>query len=82
MNDEWVTTEDGVEYKNITTNGKWQVVRFRGNAAYYSFCPYCGYTHDCYHDIRNPVTEEWEGIEYAPEKEFNYCPMCGERMKG
>ena len=45
-------------------------------------CPYCGYTHDCYHDVRNPVTEEWEGVDYAPEKEFNYCPMCGECMKG
>ena len=85
MNDEWLMTEDGCEYKEITTNGYWQVIRFKGNAALYSFCPYCGYTHPCYKNAMEFDSDGnnvgWLKIEYDPEKEFNFCPMCGEEMK-
>ena len=73
---EWITTEDGTEYKNITTNGAWEVIRFRGNAAIYSFCPYCSFIHPCY---KESFVDNWL-VEYAPEKEYNYCPKCGTRM--
>ena len=75
MND-WITAEDGTEYKYITINGLWEVIRFRGNAALYSFCTNCGYLHPCY---KNHLGSNF-AIEYAPEKEFNYCPMCGTKM--
>ncbi len=81
MNDEWYETDDGDEYRVIGNNGEWQIIKFRGDGAFYSWCPHCGYTHACYKDVRNPVTQEWEGIDYAPEKEFNYCPMCGKDMR-
>ena len=77
---EWITTEDGTEYKDITTNGEWEVIRFRGDAAYYSFCPYCGHIHPCYKDERGENGEFTFKIVYAPEKEYNFCPMCGTQM--
>lgn len=76
----WIDNGENPPYKLITTNGKWEVIRFCHDGAFYSFCPACGYSHSCYHNIRNPITDEWTGIEYAPEKEFNYCPMCGMSM--
>ena len=76
----WIDNGENQPYKLITTNGKWEVIRFYCDGALYSFCPACGYTHSCYHYVRNPVTEEWEGIVYASEKEFHYCPMCGMSM--
>lgn len=77
---DWIITEDGTEYKDITTNGEWEIIRFRGDAAIYSFCPYCGYTHPCYKDERGENSEFTFKIVYAPEKEYNYCPICGTRM--
>lgn len=81
MNDEWLKTVDGSgEYRVIGGNGKWEIVKFRGDGAFYSLCPFCGHIHSCWKNKRNPDTAEWEGIEYASENEFNYCPMCGENM--
>lgn len=77
---EWITTEDGVEYKDITTNGEWEIIRFRGNAALYSFCPYCGHTHPCYKNVHNEDGSWSLNVIYAPEQEYNFCPMCGTRM--
>lgn len=77
---EWITTENGTEYKDIVTNGAWEVIRFRGDAALYSFCPYCGYTHPCCKEERGENGELTFKIIYAPEKEYNYCPICGIQM--
>ena len=79
---EWIVTEDGTEYKDIVTNGAWEVIRFRGNMALYSFCPYCGHMHPCYKDERDENGNFTFHIVYAPEKEYNYCPMCGTQMLG
>ena len=79
---EWIKTEDGVEYKDITTNGEWEIIRFRGDATLYSFCPQCGHTHPCYKDERGENGEFTFKIVYAPEKEYNFCPMCGTQMLG
>ena len=77
---EWIKTEDGFEYKNIRKNGHWEVIRWRHDVAYYSFCPFCGYMHSCYKNNRNE-DGTWGMPIYAPEKEFNYCPMCGKDME-
>ena len=77
---EWIKTGDGFEYKNIRKNGHWEVIRWRHDVAYYSFCPFCGYMHSCYKNNRNE-DGTWGMPIYAPEKEFNYCPMCGEDME-
>ena len=79
---EWIVTEDGTEYKNIITNGEWEVIRFHGNIALYSFCPYCGHMHPCYKEERGENGEFLFKVVYAPEKEYNYCPMCGTQMLG
>lgn len=76
---EWIKTEDGFEYKIIRTNGYWEVIRWKHDAAYYSYCPFCGYMHACYKDYRKE-DGAW-AIEYDAENEFNYCPMCGEDME-
>ena len=80
--DEWIELNDeyGTKYKNITTNGEWQVIKCYGDAACYSFCPFCGYTHACYKEPRRE-DGSWGFPIYAPEKEFNYCPMCGTDMR-
>lgn len=75
---EWIKTEDGFEYKNIKNNGHWEVIRWRGDAAYYSFCPFCGYMHSC---TKNYTEDETWHIIYDQENEFNYCPMCGTDME-
>ena len=76
---DWIEQDNGVKYKDITINGEWQIIKFWGDGAYYSYCPYCGYTHGCWRNVINP-----DGgigmIEYAPDKEFNFCPKCGTRM--
>lgn len=77
---EWIMTEDGVEYKDITTNGAWEIIRFRGDLALYSFCPYCGHTHPCYKEDRGENGEFLFKVVYAPEKEYNFCPKCGTQM--
>ena len=77
---EWLKSEDGFEYKNVRENGYWKVIRWRGDCAYYSFCPFCGYQHTCWQEQRCE-DGSWGGIEYAPEKEFKYCPECGKKMK-
>ncbi len=80
--DEWIKTEDGFEYKNIRKNGHWQVFRWKGDLAYYSYCPFCGYAHSCWKQKRNEDgTWDMMIIEYDAENEFNYCPMCGEDME-
>ena len=77
---DWITTEDGTEYKDITTNGTWEVIRFRGDLALYSFCHYCGHIHPCYKNERDENGKFTLKVVYAPEKEYNFCPMCGTRM--
>ena len=79
---DWIATEDGTEYKNIVTNGEWEIIRFRGNMALYSFCQYCGYMHPCYKEERGENGENLFKVVYAPEYEYNYCPMCGTQMLG
>lgn len=64
----------GTHNKLITTNGKWEVIRFYHDGAFYSYCTECSYMHPCYKHRENFF------IEHAPEKEFNYCPMCGMKM--
>lgn len=78
--EEWITTEDGIKYKNITTNGAWEVIRFHGDMAVYSFCPYCGHTHPSYKNVHDKNGNFTYKIVYAPEKEYNFCPMCGTQM--
>ena len=70
----WIENGDEPPYKPITTNGKWEVIRFYHDGAFYSYCTECSYMHPCYKHRENFL------IEYAPEKEFNYCPMCGMKM--
>lgn len=70
--------ENGIEYKDITINGRWEIIRFRGDGAYYSYCPYCYHIHPCYKEVRN--NDGFLSVEYAPEKEYKYCPMCGAQM--
>ena len=77
---EWIEQENGVKYKDITTNGEWEVIKLWGDGAYYSYCPHCGYMHGCWRSERNPEDGCYGMIVYAPEKEFNYCPKCGTRM--
>lgn len=75
---EWIEQENGVKYKNITINGEWEVIKIWGDGAYYSFCCHCGYMHSCWKSVKDE--EGFWMVEYAPEKEFNYCPSCGARM--
>ena len=75
---DWIEMENGIEYKDVTTNGYWNIVRFRGDAAIYSWCPRCGHVHPCYKEAFNK--EGHHSVEYAPEMEFIYCPMCGAQM--
>lgn len=64
--------------KLVGRNGHWAIVKYRGDSAYYSVCYKCGYIYPCYNsninDPNKPLTE------YSEEKEFNYCPVCGELM--
>lgn len=70
----WIENGDEPPYKLITTNGKWEVIRFYHDGAFYSYCTECSYMHPCYKHREDFF------IEYAPEKEFNYCPICGMKM--
>ena len=63
--------------KVLGKNGDWLIVRYRGDAAIYSVCSHCGFSHTCYKintDKNKPLTE------YNEEKEYNFCPECGECM--
>lgn len=64
--------------KTIGTNGDWQVVQYRGDSAIYSVCTHCGFVHSCYKS--NTDNEDKSLIEYDEEKEYNFCPECGEIM--
>lgn len=70
----WIDNGEEPPYKLITTNGKWKVIRFYHDGAFYSWCQNCGYTHSCFKE-----SKDWP-IKYDPEKEFNYCPICGTDM--
>ncbi len=80
-NSEWLESEDGYKYKKIAENGHWLAIRWYGDAAIYSYCTHCGYQHACYKDLRNEDGSWAFNTVYAPEKEFKYCPMCGEDME-
>lgn len=57
-------------------NGKWVVIKFFTNDAWYSFCTRCGFLHPVsYHSLQ--VTN---GSRYDKNREYNYCPQCGKRM--
>lgn len=77
---EWIEQDNGVKYKDITRNGEWYIIKFWGDGALYSFCDYCGHTHPCWKHVKDE--EGFWILEYAPEKEYNYCPKCGVRMLG
>jgi rubredoxin len=72
---EWIQTESGMKYKIISTNGKWNVLQIKGNGAYYSCCPECGFSHSCY-KLNDPCTK----ASYDKANEYKYCPMCGISM--
>ena len=63
--------------KILGENGDWMVVQYRGDAAIYSVCSYCGFSHTCY---KTNTDENKPLIEYDEEQEFNFCPECGECM--
>lgn len=51
----------------------WQPVKYKGDMAIYAKCS-CGFRYGCYNT---------EGVrtEFAPEKCYPYCPLCGAKKK-
>lgn len=77
---DWIEIDGGLKYKTIRNNGHWEIIKWEHDTTYYSFCPFCGYVHVCCKDNRNE-DGTWSLPIYAPENEFNYCPMCGKDME-
>lgn len=75
MREGWLDNGDEPPYRVIGQNGKWEIIKFYTDAAIYSYCTKCGFTHSCYKGDLN------FGYVYAFEKEYNYCPKCGEYME-
>ena len=53
----------------------WQFVKYKGDIAYYAKCS-CGFRYPCY---KKHSAEYVFPLEIAPEKLYNYCPLCGSR---
>ena len=53
----------------------WQFVKYKGDIAYYAKCS-CGFRYSCY---KEHSAEHRLPLEIAPEKLYNYCPLCGSR---
>ena len=54
----------------------WTYEKFRGDAAIYAFCPKCGF----HHNPSKMVTDEDGKWTSEVQYQYNYCPMCGERL--
>ena len=52
------------------TDHGWQIVRYKGNMAYYARCK-CQYQYAC--------GQQWPNNEIS--KFYRYCPNCGARKK-
>lgn len=76
---EWIIIDQITKYRVIGTNGEWIIIKFYGDAAIYSFCGDCGFTHSC---SKHPKDKDgfWRGPIYDCSKEFIYCPTCGKQM--
>lgn len=61
-----------INYTIKGQNGKWLIIKFKGNGALYSLCLNCGFTHPCYKEDGDLL------VTY----DDNFCPNCGEKMKG
>ena len=53
----------------------WRFVKYLGDIAYYARCS-CGFRYACY---KEHSKEQQFPLEIAPEKLYNYCPICGSR---
>lgn len=77
LTDDGYVTHDGCnkysEFKVLDHYGLWMIFKFRGDGAFYSFHPNCGFYHVNYYTTK-------DGIFYNKEKEFSYCPNCGKNM--
>ena len=58
-------------------NHIWQFVKYKGDCALYAKCS-CGFRYSC---CRNANSTGLHMV-IAPEKLYNYCPMCGTRKTG
>lgn len=81
----WIYNGADVPYKiklypNEGKNGKWWVLRFYHDGAWYSYCDSCGYYHNTSTPFKDMCNITFDGNRYDPQKEFNYCPICGKKM--
>lgn len=62
-------------FKVLFRNGDWLVIKFINDRAFYSYCLNCReYLH------ATSILDNLEFItRYSPEREFTYCPLCGNK---
>lgn len=74
-NEGYIENGDEPPYKFVREpNGKWQIIKFLRNIAIYSFCENCGFVHVTSKNNHSLI------MEYDESQEYNYCPMCGDKM--
>lgn len=81
-NDGWIYNGSNVPYKiklqpNEGKNGKWWVIQFYNNMAWYSYCDRCNYIHAVSKEGTDSISSP---DKYDKSREFNFCPRCGKRM--
>lgn len=71
----YVENGENQPYKFVREpNGKWEIIKFLIDSAIYSCCPNCGFIHATYKNAHLTY------CEYDESQEYNYCPMCGDKM--
>ena len=61
--------------KGRSIDHMWRFVKYKGDMAFYARCS-CGFQYACY---KEHSKEQRLPLEIAPEKLYNYCPLCGAR---
>ena len=67
--------DNNPRFKVLFRNGDWLVIKFINDGAFYSYCLKCReYLH------ATSILDNLEFItRYSPEREFTYCPLCGNK---